>query len=429
MRICMVTNTYLPHVGGVANSVATFVGEYERCGHAVLVIAPTFPGTEDEDRPDVVRVPAIQNFNGSDFSVRKPAPYLVRRRLESFQPDILHSHHPFLLGDTALRMAYERNLPLIFTHHTLYEQYTHYVPFDSEPLKRFVIELSTDYANLCDAVVAPSGSVAQLLKERGVTAPVHVIPTGIDVDAYGRGDRSGFRQRYRIAQDALLIGHLGRLAMEKNLGYLARAMIRFLAREPRAQFLLVGSGNYESQVRAMFAHAGLSDRLVCTGPLTGGDVADAYAAMDAFVFASQSETQGMVVTEAMAAGNPVVALDGPGVREVVEDGINGRLLAGSASEQRFAEAIAEQCQPIVLDERGRAAVDTARHFSKERSAERMLALYESVIAAHTAQEEQDWSLWDRLLGRLEIEWNLITGKTSAAAAAMTHRDGSEPRLE
>ncbi len=131
MKICMLTNTYWPHVGGVARAVETLANECRADGNAVQIIAPGFPGDEQEGHGDVLRVPAIQNFNGSDFSVRVPIPRIIAGRIEHFAPDVVHAHHPFLLGNAALRIAYENNLPLVFTHHTLYEQYTHYVPFDS----------------------------------------------------------------------------------------------------------------------------------------------------------------------------------------------------------------------------------------------------------------------------------------------------------
>src|SRR6185369_13365031 len=135
MKICMMTNTYLPHVGGVARSVSTFAEEYRRQGHEVLVVAPNFPGRMPKRGEAIVeRVAAVQNFNGSDFSVRLPLAAGLSVRLDTFAADIIHAHHPFLLGDTALRMAMNKNVPIVFTHHTRYEDYTHYVPF-SDTLK------------------------------------------------------------------------------------------------------------------------------------------------------------------------------------------------------------------------------------------------------------------------------------------------------
>ena len=160
MNICMMTNTYLPHVGGVARSVSTFAEEYRKLKHKVLVVAPEFAGKPLSKRAAAIveRVPAFQKFNGSDFSVKLPV--VATPKLDAFPADIIHAHHPFLLGDTAVRTAAAKNVPVIFTHHTRYEDYTHYVPFDSPTLKDVAINLSTHFANLCDGVIAPSESLA-----------------------------------------------------------------------------------------------------------------------------------------------------------------------------------------------------------------------------------------------------------------------------
>src|SRR3954464_5510586 len=212
MKICMMTNTYLPHVGGVARSVSTFAEEYRRQGHEVLVGAPTFPGRKPERAQAIVeRVAAVQNFNGSDFSVRLPLAAGLSIRLDTFAADIIHAHHPFLLGDTALRMATTRSVPVVFTHHTRYEDYVHYVPFASPALRRAAIQLSTEYANLCDGVIAPSASIASLIKRRGVTQPVTVVPTGIDTEAVAAGNGAEFRRRFKVPANAFVAGHVGRL--------------------------------------------------------------------------------------------------------------------------------------------------------------------------------------------------------------------------
>ena len=219
MKIAMFTNTYLPHVGGVARSVKTLEDACRRQGHEVRVIAPEFEGSEDS--PDVLRVPAIQHFNGSDFSVQLPMPNIIREYMEDFRPDLIHSHHPFLLGDAALREAWKMRVPIVFTHHTLYERYTHYVPLDSPALKRVAVQLTTEYCNLCDQIIAPSESIERLLLDRGVTTSIRTIPTGIDTGYFAAGNGARFREQAGIPPDAKVIGHVGRLAREKNLRFLA----------------------------------------------------------------------------------------------------------------------------------------------------------------------------------------------------------------
>jgi len=243
MNIIMLTNTYTPHVGGVARSVEAFSKAYRKRGHRVMVVAPRFPNMPEHEK-DVVRIPAVQNFNASDFSVALPIPGLLSDILDSFQPDIVHAHHPYLLGMTALRIARYRNLPLVFTHQTRYEQYTHYVPGDSPTLKQFVGELATRYADLSDQVFAPSETIRDLLQERGVTKPIAVVPTGVKLNHFKRGDGARFRAQMNIPEDFFVIGHLGRLAPEKNLAFTAG--LQWIADQPAERLLALKSSALET---------------------------------------------------------------------------------------------------------------------------------------------------------------------------------------
>jgi glycosyltransferase involved in cell wall biosynthesis len=422
MNIVMMTNTYTPHVGGVARSVSALTEGCRDRGHRVLVVAPVFPDTP-ADEPDVVRIPAIQNFNGSDFSVVLPVPGKLDEALDAFEPDIIHAHHPFLIGSTALRVAARRACPLVFTHHTLYEAYTHYVPGDSTALKRFVVELSTSYANSADQVFAPSESVADLLRERGVESPLAVVPTGIDRAAFSGGDAHAGRQRLGIDPQARVIGHVGRLAEEKNLDYLARALVEAARQDPAVICLVVGDGPAGADIDARFAAAGLADRLVRPGALALPALADAYAAMDVFGFASFTETQGLVLAEAMTAGVPVVALDASGAREVVK-GDNGRLLDDDAPPAAFAEALLGM---LSLSGAARARMrqalaETADAYSLSSCVDRALALYAGCRAERSdrpvAFRDEARAAWQRSLRRVHAEWTVIRGMARAAGKAL-----------
>ncbi|WP_237065118.1 glycosyltransferase [Microbulbifer guangxiensis] len=419
MNIVMLTNTYLPHVGGVARSVAAFSAEYRKRGHRVLVVAPTFADTDPAEK-DVLRIHALQNFNGSDFSVALPFSGDLSERLDEFRPDIVHSHHPFLLGMTALRIARSREIPLVFTHHTLYERYTHYVPADSQALKRFVIELATRYANLSSLVFAPSQSIAELLRSRGVTTPIAEVPTGVAAEQFEPADGAAARRQYGIPESAFLLGHLGRLAPEKNLEFLAAAAAEFMQAHSDSHFLLVGSGPSARTIENLFQSRGLGDRLHMPGTLQGAPQRNAYRAMDAFIFASTSETQGMVLTEAMAAGTPVIALDANGTREVVKNGINGCLVS-SENSREFASAIDWlYLQPPAEREAIRkAALETAESFSMENCAERALSLYQPLLKQEWAFDDSLYAQWMRLRNLIGAQWDILEGVTSAAGAAFT----------
>jgi glycosyltransferase involved in cell wall biosynthesis len=374
-----------------------------------------------------VRLTAIQHFNGSDFAVRIPLPFVVEREIEAFAPDIIHSHHPFLLGDTALRVARQKGLPLVFTHHTLYERYIHYIPLESDKLVSFVVSLTTLYANFCDDVIAPSRSLARLIRQRGVRTPISEIPTGVNVDMFARGSGNRFRKKHGIPADALVVGHLGRLAAEKNLDYLVEAVRMFIGNHPQAVFLVVGDGPRGEAVNRAFDRAGLRGKLFMPGCQTGDALADAYRAMDLFVFASLSETQGLVLAEAMAAGLPVIALDASGARDIVEEGVNGRLLPRTVPPGAFAAAIEMAIADDRMMQRWRAeAVKTAHRHARQVSAQKLADLYAKILQRDNSQKSrEELSALDSLTSRIKLEWALLSGKIKSVVEAVPATSSDE----
>ncbi len=421
MNIMMMSNTYAPHIGGVAKSIQAFTSEYRKRGHRVFIIAPTFKDY-DTDEKDTIRIPAIQNFNGSDFSVALPIPGVISSKINKINPDIIHSHHPFIIGASALRIAHTYELPLVFTNHTKYEDYTHYMPGDSEILKRFVIKLSTNYANLCDLVFAPSKSIASIIRDHGVKSPVVTLPTGVNTDLYVNADGAAFRKSLNIPGDAFVVGHLGRLSKEKNLDFLMQAVMSFLQNctaETRTCFLLIGVGPMKKVIDDYFKSHGLSDRIFTAGLLDMKTVVNAYAAMDVFVFSSKSETQGMVITEAMAAGTPVVAIDAPGVREVVNDNVNGRLLQNE-DINNYAEAIdgIASCSKMHKLSMSAQAKKTADRFSLTCSADKALAHFDELINCSIKKRSKEYHLWTHAMRALQSDWERIKDLSSAAKTAL-----------
>ncbi|CAM4067621.1 glycosyltransferase [Vreelandella rituensis] len=406
LNILMFTNTYCPIVGGVSESVKRLKSRLQALGHQVLVVAPKMTG-QPRHESDVIRVAAVQHFNGSDFSLPVPIPGQLYEAIETFDPDIVHSHHPFLLGDTAARTAETYGLPLVFTHHTLYEHYTHYVPGDSPRMQRFAVALSTEYTHLCDAVIAPSESIRDLLRRRGANPAVHVVPSGVDTQRFSQGDGAGFRRRYKIPAKAYVVGHVGRLANEKNLPFLTEAIVQLLRKQPETHFLVVGEGDARPAMQRAATEASVVERFHFTGKLHGQTLIDAYHGMNVFAFASHSETQGMVLVEAMAAGLPVAAIDAPGVREVVEQGRNGWLLP-SDDAGALCEVLAGMSEKASREMLRQGALNTAQGFDEACCAARCLDVYREVIATeNTTHQHVDTDAWGRVRGRLEAEWQLL----------------------
>jgi glycosyltransferase involved in cell wall biosynthesis len=291
---------------------------------------------------------------------------------------------------------------------------------------RFVKRMGTDYANLCDHVIAPSESIADVLTQRGVTTPITAIPTGINPAEFACGDRTTPRQQYQIPEHATVIGHVGRLAPEKNLDFLSRSIARALQQNKNAYALIVGEGPSAENIEANFANAGVGNRLVMAGKLKDQPLANAYRAMDLFAFASHTETQGMVLAEAMSVGLPVVALDAPGAREVVIDQHNGRLLS-EQDETAFAEAL-QALMSLGTAQRAaccEGALQTAEQFAMPRCVTWLLSVYEQVsdrCPKMAGAHENTWSQTRRLV---ELEWHLWSARANAAAESL--REGWRAR--
>ncbi|NLE02889.1 MAG: glycosyltransferase family 4 protein [Fibrobacter sp.] len=420
MNILMMTNTYLPFVGGVERSVQIFTGEYRRLGHQVLIVAPSSSQQIPSDETGVLRVPAIQHFNGTDFSVPLPIPGILNAALKQFKPDIVHSHHPFIIGDSALRISAQLKIPIVFTFHTFYERYTHYVPGDSKALKKFVIALATGYANLCDFVFAPSLSVAVELRRRGVLSHMEIIPTGIETELFLNGDRRVARKWLGINEDVFVIGCVSRLAPEKNIDFLVLSVKKFLEKRRKVCFLLIGSGPCEDKIKANLKNEIIEGKVIMPGTVTSQPLIDCYHAMDLFVFASKTETQGLVITEAMASGVPVVALRASGVAEVIDDKKNGCIVENESCED-FVSAMNWVQGWGRKNNLKRNAINTASKYTKEICAQKALTVYEGLRRKNHILRNHSESTWETAKRLIKAEMDIIKNMTRATGMAITNK--------
>jgi len=418
MNILMMTNTYFPMVGGLEQSVHSFSEEFKSLGHEVLIVTPAFGGAPEEE-PGVIRIDAIQKFKGTVFSVNFPVSGLLTRLMKEFVPDMVHSHTPFFMGDFALRLSRQHAIPLVFTYHTMFEQYVHDWPVQNEGVKRFMVKLAAGYANLVDQVIVPSESVKDILLKRGVKTPMEVIPTGIDAERFSKGERIAFRQRNHIPLDALVVGHAGRLAPEKNLEFLTNCLVELLKKDPRVHALIVGLGPSQNLIKDVFGQAGLEKRLHLTGVLHYQDLVDAYFAMDVFAFASLSETQGLVLIEAMAAGVPVVALDAPGARDVVEDYHNGRLLH-EMDRQSFVDALIWVLSraPEELQTIKQVIRMTVQKYPIHSVAKHMLEIYDKIRSRKSVSLGKKNSSRYLFQWRMKAEWDIYCNYIRSVATSV-----------
>ena len=304
MRIGFFTDTYTPQINGVVSSIRLFADALERQGHEVYIFAPT--PRQPTDGPRVVRIPSVPFVFQPEMrlaSLYSQQAYRLARRANL---DIVHSHDPFAVGLFGLAVAKRFRLPYVHTYHTLYPEYVHYV-WETRFTRAMAERLSREFCDQCDLVLAPSTKIERALNAWGVTAPVEILPTGVDAARFANPDMeaaANLRRRFAIPETDRLLTFVGRVGLEKNIDLLVEAIAR--VKTPGARLLIVGNGPYRAELDAHIASLGVADRVTFTGYLQGDDVAAAYAASDAFFFASLSETQGLVVAEAMASGLPTI---------------------------------------------------------------------------------------------------------------------------
>lgn len=365
LKVGFFTDSFKPYVSGVVRSIELLQRGLACRGHQVFVFAPEYPRRRERE-DGVFRFRSLPAPTHGEFRLGLPFSLRIGETVRRLGLDLVHVHSPFLMGWLGLRCARIHRLPLVFTYHTFYHQYVHYVPFARSWAARAVTAWSARFAGACDLVVAPSPGAAAYLAEIGVRTPVVVVPTGVDLDLMERGDGRRFRRRHGLEGGPVLL-YVGRVAREKDLPFLLRSFALVSAEVPAARLVVTGDGPALEEVRRQAAEAGIAERVLFTGRLLGEDLASCYRAADVFVFPSVTETQGLVLAEAMAAGLPVVARRTAALEGVVDDGREGLLCQGG--EEEFAGRVL-----LLLRDRGlrKKAGALARRRAEQFSAEEMV---------------------------------------------------------
>jgi glycosyltransferase involved in cell wall biosynthesis len=388
VRVLFISDVYFPRVNGVSTSIRTFREDLTQCGIETRLVAPGYgeagAGQETDAESGVLRVPASRVPR--DPEDRRMAWRALTRTLEAQAGagfDVVHIHTPFLAHYAGVRFARRAGLPCVATYHTFFEEYLHhYLPLLPHALGALVARSFT--RSQCAAVqglIAPSEPMRTVLTDYGVTTPIHVVPTGLPASAFRSGDGRAFRARAGIAPERPLVTYIGRVAHEKNIGFLVRTFAQVLPAVPEALLVIAGEGPAREPLRAQVAALGLTPCVYFAGYLERESaLLDCYAAADVFVFASRTETQGLVLLEAMAQGVPVVSTAELGTRSILVPG-SGALVVPEDTET-FAAAVVRVLRDPGLHKglaaRGRAY---ARSWSSAAMARRLAEVYAQLRAA------------------------------------------------
>lgn len=380
MKIGIFTNNYLPNPYGVSSSIESFRRELEKMGHEIYIFAPLTRGYKDKN-PNVFRYPSIDIKYKISFPLAIPYSRCISDIIKDLDLDVIHSQHPTLLGAAAARWAKKKNIPLVFTWHALYDQYVHFAPLIPKKLAAWwIIRQAVKYADKCDAVVTPTDSVKEIIRSWGVkNKNVISIPTGVEVGMYEDPEKGLVREEYNIKDDEIFILSVARISTEKNMEFLFEAVIQSLKKNKNAKFMQLGEGHLVTKLKEMVKQNGLEDRVIFAGLINKREIKNYYADADIFVYASKSETQGMIVSEAMYMGLPVVAVRAPGIKDQVQDSASGYLVEENLNE--FDHALSRL---ITYGNLRKDFAEKSRSIARENyvpqvCAQKLLRVYEKAI--------------------------------------------------
>jgi len=393
VRILMVSDVYFPRVNGVSTAIETYRAGLTQQGFDVNLIAPRYD--DEDDAPGITRLPGWRvPFDPEDRIVSPLALRNVVRRAAE-HADLIHIQTPFAAHYTGLSAARAFGLPVVATYHTLFEEYLHLYArrLPQGLLRGLARRLSASQCNALDAIIVPSNAMVERLTSYGVKTPMRVLPTGVPLDQFAVHDRAAqrarFRARYKIPAEQPVALFVGRAAHEKNIGFLIDALAIARQQTPDLMLIVAGEGPALDELHQHAESRGQGPHVRFIGYLDRArDLPDCYAAADFFTFASRTETQGLVLIEAMAAGLPVVALAEMGTRDLLASGRGALVPRDDVAD--FAHAMRTLANdPPLRAALGQAARALVADWSDDALTTRLASLYREL---HAARGEKD-SAW------------------------------------
>lgn len=387
MHIAFFTNTYHPWVSGVVRSISSFRKALSDRGHNVFVFAQE-AGDYIDSEPFIFRYPSIPIPWPTDFHAVIPISPFIDRLLPLLKLDIIHAHHPVLLGQAAAKKAEELNLPLVFTFHSQYSEYSQYIPFPQENIQDFIKEVIEsvigDYMKKCHHIIVPSKSMLDRLeREYGLDEEnVSVVPTGIDIQRFQNDDGNQIREKFQWGDDIVMLS-VGRLSPEKNWKLFIDACAVVINKRSNFRAVIIGEGFEREKLEKHTHDLGIEHKIQFLGEIPYEEIPAYYKAADLFGFTSAAETQGIVTMEALSAGLPVIAVNAVGTRDNVANNQQGFLTGDDVDE--FANAILALIDnPDLRKQFSQAAVKRAQEFDISIQTEKLLNAYRRAIKSFQA---------------------------------------------
>lgn len=324
MKIGLFTDSYLPSFDGVATSVESCARELQRRGHTVYIIAPSRP--HKKDRKNVIRLVSIRLIKTPPVWIALEIPQPSLFKVAGLEFDIIHGHSGGTVSFIGWQLAQLHNIPFVETYHTIWKYYRHYLPYN-ELIKIWMVKkIISTIGNDCDGVIAPTIKAKKELLSNGVRKPIYIVPNGIYLEKFGVARKDFLHNTYDIPDNIKIVLTVGRLEKEKSLDFLIKSFAIANKTCPDIAFVIVGEGHDKQKLRKLADSLGVNNKVYFIGNVAFKDMPKVYAGAGLFIFSSRTETQGMVVSEAMAAGLPVVVVEDEAFDDVITNGVNGFLV-------------------------------------------------------------------------------------------------------
>ncbi|MCR5274376.1 MAG: glycosyltransferase family 4 protein [Clostridiales bacterium] len=396
MNIAIITDTYFPDINGVASSIYTLAIALRKRGHRVYVFVTSENNSPVVRRvgknPPVFRIPSIPMLLVRPYRTTMPFSFRLVQILKRLKIDIIHTQTEFSMGLVGLSSSMTLHLPIVHTYHTMLEDYTHYI-LGGKVTKIITPNsarwFSKKFCNVPTGLIVPTEKVKNALRSYGVTKPIYVIPTGIDVSPFNRAnfkeeDIAALRQKYGIKPDEKILLSLGRVAFEKSIDKIIDQVPAICEKQSNVRVLIVGDGPALNDLKAQAEKLGVSDKVIFAGAAPYAEIGKYYQLGNAFISCSTSETQGLTYYEAMAAGLPVIARKDDAVNELFKDGENARLFR---DENEIPDIVSDIFRdPVTAERYSESAERTVAAFSAETFAGRVEEAYMNAIARHVREK-------------------------------------------
>ncbi|MDD5456029.1 MAG: glycosyltransferase family 4 protein [Candidatus Margulisbacteria bacterium] len=373
MNIAFFTDTYLPQINGVVTSIEIFREALEKKGHNVYIYAPYIGGKSASAEKNVFRFKSAKFIFQPEYRISLP----YSRSLNKFSKldiDIVHCHTPFSMGLLGIFMAKKYNKPLVHTYHTMFSEYVHYLPIPGDYAKNFAIWASKSFCNSNHLVIVPSIKVKEELINYNVTTPIEVIPTGIVLTDYHKIFTTEAEKTYNLSKDLIYITTISRLGKEKNIPFLLKTFAVINSSLPQTRFIIIGDGPEKKNLLKEAEKLGILDKIIFTGYIERNLIFPLLKMSRAFIFASKTETQGLVILEALSMKVPAVAIDAMGVSSILEDNLGGML--STENEQEFADKVLKLISDEKLHEqKSNEAYKKALSLSANKMARKLIECY------------------------------------------------------